>query len=107
MLTTAIECAMAVLEAAGRPEATLVLAGCFQQMVAQWAGRTLDFGLVRDLDMVERVRRARGVLGEASAAAQARGRTLDLEEAVAFARAELESVQQELAAEPPTAAAGG
>jgi predicted ATPase len=106
MLTTAIECAMAVLEASGRPEATLVLAGSFQQMVTQWVGRTLDFGLVRDLDMVERVRRARGVLGEASAAAQARGRTLDLDAAVAFARAELELLQAELAGEPPAAAAG-
>jgi predicted ATPase/class 3 adenylate cyclase len=98
MLTTAIECAMAVLEAADRPEATLVLAGSFQHMISEWVGRTLDFGLVNDLDMVERVRRARSALGDAAAGAQARGRTLALEDAVAFARAELEQVAAELAA---------
>jgi hypothetical protein len=67
-------------------------------MISEWVGRTLDFGLVNDLDMVERVRRARSALGDAAAGAQARGRTLALEDAVAFARAELEQVAAELAA---------
>ncbi len=49
-----------------------------------------------------RARRARRGVGRRAGA----GRTLDLEEAVAFARAELEHVQEALAAEPATATGG-
>jgi hypothetical protein len=91
MLTMAIECAMGVLEAAGRTEAALVLAGAFEAMLHDWSGRALDFGMARDLGMAERVRRAKGEMGAEAGRAQARGRSLDLAAAVAYARAELDA----------------
>ena len=97
MLTIALECAMAVLEGAGRHEATLVLAGSLENERNQWAGRSLDFGMASDLDMAARVRRAVEETGDGAKAARARGRTLDVDDAVAYALAELAGAAESVA----------
>jgi predicted ATPase/class 3 adenylate cyclase len=98
MLTTALECAMAVLEAVGRPEATLVLAGSLEDERNNWAGRSLDFGMASDLGMVPRVRRAIEACGPEAKAVRLRGRALDVDDAVAYALAELAGVAESAAA---------
>ena len=89
---------MAVLAGAGRHEATLVLAGSLEYERNQWAGRSLDFGMASDLGMVERVRLAVEATGEGAKSARARGRTLDVDDAVAYALAELAAAAESAAA---------
>jgi len=98
MLTIALECAMAVLAGAGHHEATLVLAGSLENERNQWAGRSLDFGMASDLELVERVRRAVDATGEGAQPARARGRTLDVDDAVAYALIELAGAAESAAA---------
>ncbi|MFN8025501.1 MAG: adenylate/guanylate cyclase domain-containing protein [Acidimicrobiia bacterium] len=98
MLTIVLECAMAVLESAGRPEATLVLAGSLENVRNNWAGRSLDFGMASDLGMVERVRRAAEAAGDDAVAVRKRGRGLDVDDAVAYALAELAGAAESAAA---------
>jgi hypothetical protein len=57
MLTMTVESAMAVLEAAGRDEAALVLAA-FGAVLAASTRRSLRFGMARNLGITERVGRA-------------------------------------------------
>ncbi len=97
MITIALECAMAVLEAAGRPEATLMLAGSLENERNQWAGRSLDFGMASDLGMIARVRRAIEVTDGDAKATRIRGRALDVDDAVAYALAELAGAAEAVA----------
>ena len=88
---------MAVLAGAGHHEATLVLAGSLENERNQWAGRSLDFGMASDLGMAERVRRAVEATADGAEAARARGRTLDVDDAVAYALAELAGAAESVA----------
>ena len=85
MLTSALECAVAVFHALGRDEAAAVLAGALAAGVTTGIQRPLTGGLVADLEIASALERTRRVLGdEAYADATARGATMSLDDTVAY-----------------------
>ena len=85
MLTSALECAVAVLQQFGRDEAAAVLAGALAVGVTTGVARSLAAGMVADLGIDAMLARARTALGEAEyAAAMSRGATLTLDETVGY-----------------------
>jgi hypothetical protein len=85
MLTSALECAVAVFHALGRDEAAAVLAGALAAGVATGIARPITGGLVADLGVAAALDRVRAVLGDdAYSDAAARGAAMSLDETVAY-----------------------
>jgi ATP/maltotriose-dependent transcriptional regulator MalT len=85
MLSSALECSVAVLHAMGRDEAAAVLAGSLLAGVATGMPRTVTGGLVADLGVADALDEARTALGEAEyLTALGRGAELTLDEVVAY-----------------------
>ena len=85
MLTSALECSVAVLQVVGREEAAAVLAGALGAGVTTGVARPLTGGLVADLGVAESLQRAREALGdEMYERAVAQGATMTLDETVAY-----------------------
>ncbi len=85
MLTSALECSVAVLQRLGRDEAAAVLAGALAAGVTTGVAGPLTGGVVADLGVGDALDRIRGELGEQPfAAATARGAELTLDEVVVY-----------------------
>jgi hypothetical protein len=85
MLTTALECAVAVLQRLGRDEASAMVAGALGAGVTSGVARSLAGGMVADLGVVDALARAQAELGDAQyAAARRRGAEMGLDEAVDY-----------------------
>jgi predicted ATPase/class 3 adenylate cyclase len=85
MLSSALECSVAVLHAMGRDEAAAVLAGALLAGVATGMPRSVTGGLVADLGVAGALDEARAALGEAEyLTALGRGGEMSLDETVAY-----------------------
>jgi predicted ATPase/class 3 adenylate cyclase len=85
MLSSALECSVAVLHAMGRDEAAAVLAGALLAGVATGMPRSVTGGLVADLGVADALDEARGALGEDEyLTALGRGAELSLDDTVAY-----------------------
>jgi predicted ATPase/class 3 adenylate cyclase len=85
MLSSALECSVAVLHAMGRDEAAAVLAGGLLAGVASGMPRSVTGGLVADLGVADALDESRAVLGEDEYLnALGRGAELSLDEVVAY-----------------------
>jgi hypothetical protein len=85
MLTSALECCVAVLQALGRDEAAAVLAGALGAGVTSGVARPLTGGLFADLGVPEALEWAREALGgETYDGALAQGARMTLDETVAY-----------------------
>jgi len=85
MISSALECSVAVLHAMGRDEAAAVLAGAILEGVATGVPRTVTGGLVADLGVAGALDEARAALGEEEyLAALGRGAQMSLDETVAY-----------------------
>jgi predicted ATPase/class 3 adenylate cyclase len=85
MLSSALECSVAVLHAMGRDEAAAVLAGALLAGVATGMPRSVTGGLVADLGVADALEESRAALGEEEYfAALGRGGELTLDEVVAY-----------------------
>jgi hypothetical protein len=85
MLSSALECSVAVLHAMARDEAAAVLAGALLAGVATGMPRSVTGGLVADLGVAEALEESRAALGEEEYfAALGRGAELTLDEVVAY-----------------------
>ena len=85
MLTSALECSVAVLQTLGRDEAAAVLAGAIGAGVTTGVARAPTGGLVADLGVAEALQRARGALGEeAYDDALTQGAAMTLDETIAY-----------------------
>ncbi len=94
MLTSALECAVAVLQRLGRDEAAAVLAGAIASGITTGVPRPLTGGVVADLGVSDAVERARAALGEEQdAAAASRGAQMTLDEVVAYVLSVLDVVE--------------
>jgi len=85
MLTSALECSVAVLHAIGHDEAAVVVAGAIGAGVTTGVERAVTGGLFSDLGVADALQRARETLGEpVYADALTRGSELSLDETVAY-----------------------
>lgn len=85
MLSSALECSVAVLHAMGRDEAAAVLAGGLLAGVASGMPRSVTGGLVADLGVAGALEESRAALGEDEYLnALGRGAELSLDEIVAY-----------------------
>jgi predicted ATPase/class 3 adenylate cyclase len=85
MLSSALECSVAVLHAMGRDEAAAVLAGALLAGVATGMPRSVTGGLVADLGVASALEASRTALGEQEYfAALGRGAELTVDEVVAY-----------------------
>jgi predicted ATPase/class 3 adenylate cyclase len=85
MLSSALECSVAVLHAMGRDEAAAVLAGALLAGVATGMPRSVTGGLVADLGVAGALDEARAALGEDEyLTALGRGAELSLDETVTY-----------------------
>jgi hypothetical protein len=85
MLSSALECSVAVLHAMGRDEAAAVLAGALLAGVATGMPRSVTGGLVADLGVAGALEESRAVLGEEEYLnALGRGAELTLDDTVAY-----------------------
>jgi predicted ATPase/class 3 adenylate cyclase len=85
MLSSALECSVAVLHAMARDEAAATLAGALLAGVATGMPRTVTGGLVADLGVADALDEARVALGEDEyLAALGRGAELTLDEVVTY-----------------------
>jgi predicted ATPase/class 3 adenylate cyclase len=85
MLSSALECSVAVLHAMGRDEAAAVVAGALLAGVAMGMPRSVTGGLVADLGVAAALDEARAALGEEEyLEALERGAELSLDETVAY-----------------------
>jgi hypothetical protein len=85
MLSSAMECSVAVLHAMGRDEAAAVLAGALLTGVTTGMPRSVTGGLVADLGVADALDEARAALGEDEyLTALGRGAELSLDETVAY-----------------------
>jgi predicted ATPase/class 3 adenylate cyclase len=85
MLSSALECSVAVLHAMGRDEAAAVLAGGLLAGVASGMPRSVTGGLVADLGVADALEESRAALGEDEyLTALGRGAELSLDEIVAY-----------------------
>jgi predicted ATPase/class 3 adenylate cyclase len=85
MLTSALECTLAVLHTLGHDEAAAVLAGALAAGVTTGIARPLTGGLVADLGVAAALTRVRDALGdEVFADATARGAAMSLDETVGY-----------------------
>jgi hypothetical protein len=85
MLSSSLECSVAVLHAMGRDEAAAVLAGALLAGVATGMPRSVTGGLVADLGVADALDEARVALGEEEyLTALGRGAELSLDETVAY-----------------------
>ena len=85
MLTSALECSVAVLHAIAHDEAAVVVAGALGAGVTTGVERPVTGGLFADLGVAEALQRARETLGEtAYSGALAHGAELSLDETVAY-----------------------
>jgi hypothetical protein len=85
MLSSALECSVAVLHAIGHDEAAVVVAGAIGAGVTTGVERAVTGGLFADLGVADALQRARETLGEpVYADALRRGSELSLDETVAY-----------------------
>jgi hypothetical protein len=85
MLSSALECSVAVLHAMGRDEAAAFLAGALLAGVATGLPRSVTGGLVADLGVADALDESRAVLGEDEyLTALGRGAELSLDDTVAY-----------------------
>ena len=85
MLTSALECSVAVLHAIGHDEAAVVVAGALGAGVTTGVEHAVTGGLFADLGVADALQRARATLGEpVYGDALRRGAELSLDETVAY-----------------------
>ena len=94
MLTSALEAAVAVLQQRGHDEAAAVLAGALAAGVTTGVARSLNEGILGDLDVGDALDRVQAELGaQQYAAAASRGGELNLDDTVAYVLSVLDVVE--------------